>query len=125
MVSFAQIHDLGSHAIETYAAVALFTEDQRLTVLQFQHVVRLGIAVGRVLEGAIVEDVAVLIDLNKGRASVFGRALECSTEVFDVDVNGSSDKGSFGADRNAERMQGIVHRAHGCTLTHLAQGRGG
>ncbi len=58
------------------ALVVVLAEDQRLAVLEVEDVVVLGLLVGHVGEGPVVEDVAVLVDLDEGRALVRGRPLQ-------------------------------------------------
>src|SRR3712207_8851874 len=45
--------------------VAVLAEDQRLAVFEVERVVGLGGLVGGVVVGAVVEDVAVLVDLDR------------------------------------------------------------
>ena len=68
---FAQLDDFGLQAVQTNALVAIFAKNQRLAMLQFQRRVRLGVAILGVFPGTVVEDVAVLIDLDeRGAADV-------------------------------------------------------
>ena len=66
----------GFMPLQADALVAVLAEDQRLAVLQLERGVGLGFAVGGVVEGAVVEHVAVLIDLDERRAAVLGRPLQ-------------------------------------------------
>ena len=66
-------------------------------MLQFDDVVCLGGAVRGVRPSTIIEDVAVLVDFDKGRSFVFSSPFEDGSEMFDVHVDGSSDKGTFTA----------------------------
>ncbi len=70
------VHDLGLLAVQADALVAVLAEDQRLAVLEDERACRpcvsFSVSVG---EGAVVEDVAVLEDLDERRAAVLrGRA---------------------------------------------------
>src|SRR5262249_45095366 len=63
--AIAQRHDLWVQAVQPDALVAIFAEDERLTMLQIKRVVGLDALVGGVLEDAVVENLAVLIDLDE------------------------------------------------------------
>ena len=58
------------------ALVAVLAEDHRLAVLEDEHPVLADLAVGEVAPGAVVEDVAVLEDLDERRALVPAGPLE-------------------------------------------------
>src|SRR5438105_13377750 len=68
--AMAQGHDLGIQAMQPNALVAVLAEDQRLAVFQMQRIVRLDALIGGVLEDAVVENLAILVDLDKRRALV-------------------------------------------------------
>ena len=65
-----EIDDFGIEPVQADALVAILAEDHRLAVLEIQNVVGLDALVGGVLEHAVVEDVAVLVDLDERRALV-------------------------------------------------------
>ena len=66
----SQLDHLGNEAAEPYAAIAIATEDHGPPVLEHQRVVALARLVREVIERAVVEDVAVLEDLDERRAAV-------------------------------------------------------
>ena len=56
-------------------------------MFEFDDRVELGVFVRGIIPSPIVEDVAVLIDLDKCRAFVLGSSLEHFAEVFDMHVD--------------------------------------
>ena len=59
---FSDGHDFRMCTVHTNAFVAFFAEHHRFAVLEVEHTVRANGSFGEVVEGVIVEDVAVLID---------------------------------------------------------------
>jgi hypothetical protein len=64
-----------------------FAEDQRLAVLENERVLGLAILLREVAERAVVEDVAVLEDLDERAALVRVRALHDLLQVLRLDVD--------------------------------------
>jgi hypothetical protein len=64
---------------------------------QIEHVVGTCIAGGERVEGAVVEDVAVLVDLEEGDRLAGGGRVDHRAEVLDVDVDGARDEGGLEA----------------------------
>ena len=89
----------------------VLAEDHRLAVLEEEHAVGAHFLGGELLEGAVVEDVAVLVDLDEGGAVVLRGALQRRHQVVRVDVQRARDEGGLGAERDAERVQRVVDRA--------------
>ena len=85
--------------MQANALVAVLAENQRLAVLQVQGVVSLDALVGSVFKDAVVEDLAVLVNLNKGRPLVRRGAPEDLGQMLDIDVDRARDKSRLGADR--------------------------
>ena len=54
------------------------------------------------VEGAVVEDVAVLVDLDEGRALVFGGRAQGRGDVLLLDVDRAGDEGGLGAERQRQ-----------------------
>src|SRR5262249_14678337 len=78
------------------------------------------------LERAVVEDVAVLEDLDKGRALVLRHSLQGGLEVLRVDIERAGNQGRLGCQGEANRIDGLLDRAHRARfrlLSHLARGR--
>ena len=86
----------------------------------------LGGFVGGVVVGAIVEDVAVLVDLDERRADVLGGALQDVFQMLHIDVDRAGGECRLGADGDADRADRIFRRAHRRALGLLAllAGRG-
>jgi len=68
-------------------------------VLEVEHAVGADGAFREVIEGAVVEDVAVLVDLDERDALVFRGGFNDLAEVFDVDVDRARDEGRLAGDR--------------------------
>ena len=85
-------------------------EDHRLAVLQPEHRVVTQGLVGGVLEDVVVEDHAVLIDLDERRALVSGRSAESLDHVFGVNVHRPRDERGLGGQRDGKGPQWIVDR---------------
>ena len=98
-VGVAQVHNLRDQAIETDALVPILPENHRLPMLKHKSVIILGAAVGDVAPRTIVEDIAVLEDLDEGGPFVLGGPKKCCAEVFGVEVNAASNKCRFGSQR--------------------------
>src|SRR5439155_15408254 len=98
------------HSVQANALVAVLAENERLTVFEVQGVIRLDAFVGGVIENAVVEDLAVLINLNEGCAFMSRGAFQNFRQMIDVDVDGTGDKSGLSADGQRQRPQGIVDR---------------
>lgn len=68
---------------------------------------------GELFKSAVVEDVAVLIDLNQRGALVFDSALERGRLMFGVSVQGAGDKSRVRAEGERDRTDGRVDGAVG------------
>ena len=86
--------------------------------------VGLGVVVLDRVEGAVVEDRAVLVDLHERRAAVGGGRGEHRGEVLAVGVDGACDERALRAQRQRDRVERVVQRAHRGGLGDLA-GLGG
>ena len=82
----AEIHNFGGRAVEADALIAVLAEDQRLSVFQRDRAVRADVLVRELHEGAVVEDVTVLVDLDEGGAFVVSGAVESRKQVMNVNV---------------------------------------
>src|SRR6266850_8430667 len=73
----------------------------------------------------VVEDIAVLIDLEKRDAFVLRGRFDHRAEMLDVDVDRSSHEGRLTCDRQRERINRVVDGTRGRRLRPLAEfGRG-
>jgi len=94
-------------------------------VLEDERRVGLGRLLGHVGEGAVVEDVAVLEDLDEGRPLVLVRAAHDLLQVLRLDVDAAGDEARLGAERERDRVEGVIDGAGGRGLGHLADLGGG
>jgi hypothetical protein len=73
------------------------------------------------LEGAVVEDVAVLVDLHERRALVLGRRTQHRLQVLAVGVDGAGHERRLRAQRQRQRVERRVRRAGRRRLGDLAE----
>ena len=83
------------------------------------------VAVLEHVERAVVEDRAVLVDLDQRRAAVLGGRAQHLGEVLAVGVHGPRDERRLGAEGQRHRVERGVHRAHRRRLGDLADLGGG
>ena len=95
-------------------------EPDRLAVLERDDRVGLGVLALDRVERAVVEDRAVLVDLHERRAAVRGRRREHRGEVLAVGVDGPGHEAALGAQRQRDRVERVVDRAHRGGLGDLA-----
>ena len=107
----ADRHDLGMQAREADALVAVLAEDHRLAVLEDEHPVLADLAVGEVAPRPVVEDVAVLEDLDERGALVAAGPLERALEMLGVRVDRAGDEARLGGERDRQRDDRRVDRA--------------
>ena len=112
-------------ALVALAVLAGLAEPDRLAVLERDDRVGLGVLVLDRVERAVVEDRAVLVDLDERGASVRGRRGQHRGEVLAVGVDGAGHEGALGAERQRDRVERVVQRAHRRRLGDLAGLRGG
>ena len=106
------------------ALLEVGAEADRLAVLEADLVGRAPLATDGV-EGAVVEDVAVLVDLDEGRAGVLGGGPQGVADVLLLDVDRAGDEGGVGAERQGERVERVVLGPERRRLGDLAGLRGG
>ena len=87
--ALAQFNDLGFHAVEADTLVTILAKDERLAVLEFNDVVSPGPALGRLIPGTIIENVAVLVDLDERCSAMLGGSFKSGAEMLDVDIDGA------------------------------------
>jgi hypothetical protein len=71
------------------------------------------------VERAVVEDVAVLVDLHERRAPVRRGRPQHALQVLAVGVHGPGDERGLGADRQRDRVERVVQRPIGVDLVIL------
>ena len=96
---FADGYNFGMRAIHAYALIAILAKNHRLPVFEVKNFVGSYAALGKVIEGAIVEDVAILIDFEERHAFVLRRGLDHGAEMLHIDVDRARDEGCFTRDR--------------------------
>jgi len=101
------------------AALVVGAESDRLTVLETdEH----GVAIllgGDLGERTIVENVAVLVDLDERRTLVVIGAAEHLHHVIAIHVVGASDEGRLDAERHRQWVERLVERTIGVDLVIL------
>ena len=101
-----------------HALLVIRSEQHRPPVLQIDPV-RLVLA--HEVERIVVEDVAVLEDLQECRALVMRRGSQRFLQMRQVHVDRSRDEGRFRTDRQRQRIERPVQRPHRRRLRHLAE----
>src|SRR3954451_17284596 len=96
------------HTAANHAALALGAEPDRRAVLEPDLVV-LPLPLGsNGVERAVVEDVAVLVDLDEGRAVVRRGGAQRLGHVLLVSVDRAGDERRFRAERKRDGIEGMV-----------------
>ena len=101
------------------AALALGAEADRAAVLEADLVRLLALGADGV-EGAVVEDVAVLVDLDQRRSLVVRRGAQHLRLVVAVRVHRPRDEARLGAERQGDRVEGVVQGPERRRLGDLA-----
>src|SRR2546428_10356389 len=107
----AELHNLGTHPVHADAAVAVLAENERLAVFEHELMVGLDRLVANFLESVVVEDVAVLEDLDKRRAAVIVGAFKNFAEMLLLDVDSTRDECRMCAERDGNRIEREINRA--------------
>ena len=98
------------------AFVAVFAVDQRLAVLELKDLFAARIFFGERKPRAVVENVAILQNFNKGRASVSGGVPQRVFQVRLEDVHRTRYKRGFGTRSQRNRIERTVRGAVGSRL---------
>src|SRR2546422_5497561 len=96
--TFADGHYFRMRAFHANALVAILAEDHWLAMFEIEHLVRSHAALGKIIERAVVEDVAVLIDLEERNAFVLRGSFDHRAEMLHVDVDRTADESSLAGD---------------------------
>src|SRR5204863_2684556 len=102
----------------------VLAEDHWLSVLQHKYSFISNRPLCEIFECAIVEDIAILIDLNKRSAFMMESFFESCRQVLCVDIDRAGNKGSFCSYRHAERIERLLYCAHRTRFRFLAELRG-
>ena len=97
---------------------ALVAPHDRLAVPQVEPVLLL---LADEVERVVVVDVAVLVDLDEGAPLVVRGGAEHLGQLLLVGVDRARDERRLGADRQRQRVEGVVERAHRRRLRHLPE----
>ena len=81
-------------------------------MFEIEHAVGADGSLGERVERAVVEDVAVLVDLYEADALVCGSRLDHRGEMLHVNVNCARNERRFARNRERERRDGVVNHAH-------------
>src|SRR3984893_15984130 len=100
--AIAQRNNFRIQPVQPDALVAIFPEDKRLTMFKVMSILGFDRLVGGVFKDGIIEDFAVLIDLDKSRPLMSRGALQDFREMMNVDIDGAGDKGRLSA--NGDRQ---------------------
>src|SRR5664280_1981784 len=101
-------------------ALAVPAEPDGTAVLESDQVVVAGVRVLQSVVRAVVEDVAVLVDLYQGGAAVHRRRPQHRRQVPPIGVDRAGDEGGLRAERQRHRVERPVQRAHRAGLGDLA-----
>jgi hypothetical protein len=100
----------GAAVDDHHTLVSVLAEDEWLAIDQVDGVVRAGVLLGGIEPRLMIEDVAVLIDLDEGASFVSGGAFHGRDQHLGVDVDASGHEGAFGGQRDGERVHWLVNR---------------
>ena len=95
-------------------------EADRLLVLETDLVLGFVLLAGDEVERTVVEDVAVLVDLDERRAAVRGGRFQDARQMLPIDVQRARDEGGLGSERQRDGVEGPVERAERRRLRHFA-----
>jgi hypothetical protein len=116
------LHDAGTGLrVEHHAQVPLGAEPDRLAVAERDEHLLADLLGGHALEGAVVEDVAVLEHLDEGGALVLVGTAEDLEHVGPVHVVRAGHEAGLGADGQRQRVERVVEAAERRRLGDLAE----
>src|SRR5260370_6568192 len=107
----AELDNLELEALQADAFLAVFSEDERLAVFQLNHVLAACLFVGEVFPGAVVEDVAILEDLDVRGASMGCGLAQRFFQMLLEDVHGAGHERGFRPDGQRNGIERPVRRA--------------
>src|SRR5574340_77130 len=106
----AERDDLQRVAPQADSLVAVLPEDQWLAVFEHELMIGFDILVGEMGEGAVVEDVAVLEDLDEGGAGVLIRTPNHLLQMFGFDVDTACDKSAVSSQSKRYGIERMIQR---------------
>ena len=105
----------------TYTLFAIFAEDHGLAVFQLQYILAAGFFFGDPEPSAVVEDIAILQNLDERRTLVSGCCFEGLLEMALKDIDGASNESGFRADGQRNGVEWAIGRAERCALSDLLE----
>ena len=117
------LDDLQLEAGLHHAVLAALAESDRLAVADINHTF-LGTVLAQRVERAVIEDRAVLKDLDQSRAAMRSRGPQHLREALAVGIQRPSDKCRLRTQCHRHRVERVVQRAHRSRLGDLADLRG-
>src|SRR6266576_4873763 len=96
---FAESYHLRVCAVHANSLVSILTENHWLAMLEIEDLVLSHAPFGKIIESMIVEDVAVLIDLEERDTFVSGRGFDHHAQMLHIDIDGAGHEGRFAGDR--------------------------
>ena len=108
MPSRSHVPDFNIESVKNEAFVFLFTEDEFLASNEFYEAVVTNRTFEDFIVGAIIENHAVLIDLNKGEATMLAGFAEDVLHVLGIGVVSTSYKSSAGTESKKQWVDRVV-----------------
>ena len=118
-VDLGGLLDLQASVVAHDHALRALVEDDRFAVGEPDLVVHALGLLAQQVERAVVEDVAVLVDLDERGAAVGGRLPEHLGQVLAVVVDRSGDERALGAECDGDRVERVIDRAERGRLRDL------
>src|SRR5229473_4622096 len=107
----AELHDLGPLPVHPNTLLAILAEDQRLAMLEHQLMIGLDLLVRHIVESAVIENIAVLQNLDERGPTMGMRALEHLALMLLLDVHRAGDEAGAGTERERDRIKRIIDRS--------------
>src|SRR5919205_1399109 len=95
---FADRDHFRQSAVHANTFLTILTKYHWLAVFEIKHAVVADCSFREVVESAVVEDVAVLVDLDKRDAFVFRCGFDHRAEMFDIDIDRARDESRLTCD---------------------------
>src|ERR1700677_4199095 len=115
----AEIHYRRPETFQADALVPLCAEDQRLALFEEQGLDGLAAFFGKDFESAVIENIAVLIDLEERRALMPMAAQQHLLKMLGVPVHAAGYKAGIRAHGKGQRIEGMVDTPKGRRLGDL------
>jgi len=120
-----QLDDDGPEPIETDAFFALRAENERLPLFEKKGLHGFGPFFGEDLKSPVIEDIAVLIDLQEAGAFMCMTAEQHLLKMFGIAVHAPGYETGIGAPGERQHIEGMVDASVGGRFGHLVLFRSG